>query len=243
MFRLDKRVFAVIVTAGLLCARASAQHPTIGTCTTIDKPGSYKLEKVITATANDLISYPVPFAPNNLLACIVISADFVTLDMQGYTIIGPGSGNGIANVPPTRAATVHNGTVTQFTNGIVLFGRGHTVEKVQAVANTNNGISMGAFDEAGRFEHVAASVRQSHANGNGGIGIIISSAGGSVIGNLAERNGFTSGGAGIQIFCPGVILENVAFGNASGEIVQFPPGPTPCTTGTTPPGAENYPPS
>jgi hypothetical protein len=117
MLRLD-RVFAVFLVTAFLYVSASAQHPTIGTCTTIDKPGSYKLEKVITATVNDLIPYPVPFAPNTLLACIVISADFVALDMQGFTIIGPGSGNGIANVPPTRAATVSNGTVTQFTNGM-----------------------------------------------------------------------------------------------------------------------------
>lgn len=49
----------------------------IDRCQTIDNPGSYKLVRNLTAPAN--------------ADCFVISANFVTLDLAGFTITGRGS--------------------------------------------------------------------------------------------------------------------------------------------------------
>jgi len=58
----------------------------ISTCTRITHPGAYALAKNITATTVDLTSTWNP----GFIACIVIDADFVTLDLGGYVITGPG---------------------------------------------------------------------------------------------------------------------------------------------------------
>ena len=67
-------------------------------CQTIDKPGSYKLVNNLVAT-ND---------------CLVITADFVTIDLAGFTISGPTSPSppagfsvsGTATNPPAQNSAI-----------------------------------------------------------------------------------------------------------------------------------------
>lgn len=63
-----------------LGAEAVAGPATIGSCQPIDKPGSYELSNNLEAKAGD---------------CIVVNADFVTIDMKGFTLFGSGTGAGI----------------------------------------------------------------------------------------------------------------------------------------------------
>jgi hypothetical protein len=87
---MKKSVILVVVFTfvTLLAVPAWAQYQdsqgtgqSIYACTVITKPGSYVLAKNITATQRDLRT-----VPNRVPACIVIVADFVSLDLHGYTI-------------------------------------------------------------------------------------------------------------------------------------------------------------
>ena len=76
---------AIILTGGAI---AREEGPTeIEKCRTIDKPGSYKLVNNLTGPLS---------GPGD---CLEIAADFVTIDLAGFTISGPG---GFNPPPPTR---------------------------------------------------------------------------------------------------------------------------------------------
>jgi len=154
-----------------------------------------------------LTATPHNAAVENQLGCIVIAADFVTLDMAGNTIIGPGTCSncvGIATDRDRRGVTVRDGTVTAFKNGVQLTGPGHTVEHVRAIGNSGIGIIIGS-------SFFASS----------------SSIGARVVGNSAVNNLF----GGILVQCPAVVLENIAVSSVSVAHIQAPPGPgpAPCT--------------
>lgn len=88
-------------------------------CTVISKPGSYVLAKNITATQSDLKRI------RNESACILILADFVTLDLRGYAITGPGLDMEAFGIYSTANASgkqpiathVRNGSITNFNRG------------------------------------------------------------------------------------------------------------------------------
>lgn len=142
---------------GISDSNAADGIRSIGNCTVIDTPGSYVLAHNITAAQKELKS-----VLGSEPSCILVVADFVTLDLNGYTIAGPGSGFGVYSTGPGRRATqVHNGSVTNFERGIALEGYSHKCERVRALGN-NVGISL---DGGG---HV---VQEVHASSNGTFGI------------------------------------------------------------------------
>src|SRR5262245_47171244 len=81
-------------------------------CQTIDKPGSYKLVRNLTAAAN--------------ADCLVINANFVTIDLAGFTITGRGSatGEGIRTTALSagqlQGIAVRNGSISNFGGGVNL---------------------------------------------------------------------------------------------------------------------------
>jgi hypothetical protein len=178
--RLQELLLAVIVTSGFAALEANAQDKhvtTISNCTVIDTPGAYQVGKVITASLRDLISNPAIFIP----ACIIITADFVNLDLGGNTIIGPGSGLGITSAPNTRSIKVHSGSVTNFDVGVYMDGNSHTVEYVRGVGNRDGGISIGVAEAGHRaFGNVT--------NNNGFVGLIVTCPS-VVVSNVATNNG------------------------------------------------------
>jgi hypothetical protein len=167
--------FSFVLALGAGVARAQTK---INSCGTITESGPYVLSKDITASATDLITAGPGFV------CIVIAADFVTLDLAGYTISGPGVGSvstfGIANDISRQGTVVRSGTVTNFgTFGIFLQGSGMTVEHIRAMNNGSTGIAV----EGGRGHRIVGNI---------------------LVGNLVF---------GIVVTCPAVVLENVASGN------------------------------
>lgn len=128
--------FVILVAVPVL-----AQVQPIEGCTIIDKPGSYVLTKNITATMADMQRGPSGW----FSACIVIVADFVSFDLQGHTITGPGiqrtwSNSGIyttadASGKQAMTAQIRNGCITNFDFGVALEGTGHLVEHMRVVAN------------------------------------------------------------------------------------------------------------
>ena len=221
--------FTTLMVVLAMAVSALAQEAqSIYTCTLITKPGSYMLAKNITARTQDLKS-PGP-------SCIVIVADFVTLDLNGYTITGPGSGFGIYSTANSSgkyatATVVRNGAVANFGRGIALEGAAHAANDVRL---EGNGVGL-SFDASGSsaekvnilsngtgilcFGGSGNSVRHSEVSSSGGNGIDLNACpGSSVIGNTVSGNG----GVGITVSCPSVVLQNMASQNGGGDIVADP---------------------
>jgi hypothetical protein len=148
---------------------------------TIGQPGSYRLiSNIVVPDANT--------------TAIEIAASHVTLDLNGFAILGPtvcvgaptvtgcdptGAGVGVRSSPPATNITVRNGTVS---------GMGAT----------------GVAIETGRVERI-------HASGNGGNGIVIGQ--GAALYNTATRNRFF----GLST-TTATVLGNVASGNSAGGL-------------------------
>ena len=210
----------------------------IGACTVMDKPGSYALTRNITARQSDLKHI------GNDSACILILADFVSLDLRGYTITGPGTGDhdgyGImittnAGGKSPIAAYVRNGCITNFNRGFdvdedpVAGGLGHTVEGVRVAGNWAgiflNGVGVRVKDVVAVSNGVGMylwsgyghSVEhcQVHSSGGEGIAMRWECYGSRIVGNTVSGNGTY----GIYAQCPSLILQNMAFQNGWGDVV------------------------
>jgi len=95
-------LWTLALVAGLSSV-AAASPKAIKKCGTIDESGSYIVVKNLTASGD----------------CLVIAADFVTIDLDGFTIAGPGTGSGVVGDGNTRTAiTIRNGMIRNFEFGI-----------------------------------------------------------------------------------------------------------------------------
>jgi hypothetical protein len=190
---------------------------------TISQPGSYRLSGNLTL-------------PDANTTGIQITADYVTLDLNGFSIVGPvvctsspavcpsaGLGNGIeaqgANpgAPGPRGFRVFNGKVRGVgATGILITGIGAFVQNVVADSNAGAGMVVaGSVIESattlnGSFGVLAIVVRDSIATDNHGNGIVLDGSGGVGTGNIASFNG-TNG-----ILAPnGTVAHNTVVRNAS----------------------------
>ena len=213
------RAISTVICIGLflflVAGTSHAQLIPIRNCTTISTPGSYILTNNITATPSNILPVPQAIAK----ACIVITADFVTLNLAGFAITASNLGSTLATGIDTPNGTdlhgiyVHDGTVANFSvDGVLLVGVGHTVEHIRALNNGRAGIQVyGVF----------------------AIG------GGRLVGNTLISNQVE----GIYVACPAVVLENAAAGNGNGssfqQIEESPPGS--CTSQENSPASANIP--
>ncbi len=193
-------------------ASSGANRATGGFPYVITQPGSYQLSGNLT----------VPPGVNG----IVISASFVSLDLNGFNIscVGSCSGDGITdNGTPRATITIRNGTVFGFNNGINLGSNGSFIEKVTAQSNRLDGIQVGDSStikdgfalnntvygiSAGIHSIVSGNV----ASGNG-LGMQVGS--GTLTGNTADSNS----GTGIIVLSNGTLNGNTA--NSNGAIGIF----------------------
>jgi parallel beta-helix repeat protein len=222
----------VILLIGFGISNAHAVVPVSG-CTVISAPGLYLLTNNTTARAADLKTV------DGETSCILITADFVTLDLNGFNISGPGQSVNAFGIDShyNKGTVIRNGSVSNFSNilarGISLEGASHTVEDVRIVGN-GAGLTLDGVGMTIRKVHVLLSpsegiicfngfgnsVRDSDVSENGTDGIqLVNCTGNSVIGNTAGGNG----GAGITVACPSLVLENVASQNSGGDIISSPP--------------------
>jgi len=135
----------------------------------ITTPGSYKLSGNLQAKDKD----------TNV---IVISASHVTLDLNGFAILGTtncagglnpcagaGTGVGIAAAGVQFNITIRNGTIQGMGNvGILLFGDSHLVEYLHVRSNGGIGIEVEASADQG-----GSIVQYNTVQRNGGSGIFI----------------------------------------------------------------------
>jgi Right handed beta helix region len=163
-------VVAATVVLGLgVCAGQATAQDKIQKCGPITSPGSYVLGNNLTSTDE----------------CLVIQADFVTIDLGGFLIRrllvrDAGDAHGITdrNVA-RRGITIRNGTIRNFTNGIhLVLSSDILIERVSLLDNTDSGIDAGP----------GTVVRDCIVTGNGSQGILLRSEA-LVTGNLVARNG------------------------------------------------------
>jgi hypothetical protein len=164
----------------------TALHPEMFPLT-IETPGSYYLAENIIASGG-----------------IVIVADGVTIDLNGFTLAGDGSGAGIVAVGSPVGIRVRNGTVTNWTDGVDLaLARGALIEGLVATYNGLSGIVGGN----------AVLVADCRAEGNGADGIVVGH--GSIIRNSTA---ITSGASGISAGFRALVESCTASGNAGSGI-------------------------
>lgn len=202
--------FASLCVALPLGALAAPKN--INGCTAITEPGSYVVARNLAATGD----------------CLVIQADFVTVDLDGFVISGNGTGAGIAEFLATgrRGITVRNGVITGFQGAVVLsHSSGVTVERINATANAFDAIVAGDMASAIRNTVVGnggmglrlgqrALATGNTVNENVGNGILVD-IGGNVAGNTVGRNQ----AAGIVALEGALVANNVSRNNGSNGIV------------------------
>ena len=121
---------------------------------------------------------------------IIIGRDNVTLDLNGYAVLGaPPPGGLLAStvgikVDSHAQARVRNGTVAGFGTGVELFQRqGSTLERLLVRDNQNFGIRVFSFDNV---------VRGNLVERNGDLGVVVFGGSGNTIeGNVIRSNGGT----------------------------------------------------
>jgi len=175
----------------------------------ITQSGSYRLSGNLTV-------------PDANTTAISIAADNVTIDLNGFSIIGPTVCTGspsVTSCSPTgtgigvdggshNSITVVNGSVRGMgSGGISLQGIGSLVEKVHADSNRFFGISGN-----GTFTSNTAS-----GNGNNGIETNPLIGGNTISGNTTRNNG----SAGINVACPSSVVGNTSVSNGSGNLATF----------------------
>jgi hypothetical protein len=226
---------AVLIGVGIpgMVREVAAGIP-ISSCGPIMQSGSYELTQGLAANGD----------------CLVVQAEFVTIDLKGFAISGM-SGWGTAIVGGWgRGLTVRDGMIYNFNTGIRA-SEGAVVERVRLVSN-DIGVEAAGPGPAGAvlvkdsvFEHnrmwgvwmSSGTVTGSIFRGNSGA--ISATSGGTIVNNTLTQNsigietqgpgasiqGNTVTGSwnhGVNVTCPANIIGNTVTGGWTPFVVQGP---------------------
>jgi len=206
--RRPSALFPISLALGamMLAPGAGAREPTkIKACQTIDRPGSYELANNLSAATGD---------------CLVITADFVTIDLAGFSISSRALFNGTAILATSsQGIAVRNGSISGFEVGVDLrTAAGSIVEglRVSCCGPDFNGIGIFAHGVvtgntvSSGFGGIAATgtVTGNYATGRK-VGISVGK-GSTVIGNTVTD----SIRFGLMVECPSDVINNRSTGNA-----------------------------
>jgi hypothetical protein len=187
---------------------------------TISQPGSYKLMENITV-------------PDANKTAIEVKADNVTIDLNGFSIVGPtvctyithvcgptGTGDGIYNWGLTENLKVTNGTI-QGMGRVGINGSSGIIESVRAISNGSTGIfmkqgtiinSMARVNGGNGMVLQEGTVSVSTASFNGSSGILLLY--GTVSGSTGSNNKFR----GIAVTQSGTVTGSTASSNEDNGI-------------------------
>jgi parallel beta-helix repeat protein len=154
----------------------------------VSQPGSYRLTGNLT--------------PGQGKVAISITVNNVTVDLNGFAIIGPGAGlaSGVTVMAGQSNITVRNGTIRSMGGTGIVAGSFARVEKVQSINNLGSGVSVGSF----------STVSGNIASGNGLTGIDVGQ-GSTVSGNTVSQNARS----GIVLAGGCTVTGNTALGNGT----------------------------
>jgi hypothetical protein len=194
---------ALALGATILVPEASAREPTpIKACQTISQPGSYELAGNLTATGD----------------CLVITTDFVTIDLAGFLISGAANtGVGIGFAPKFvghEGFAVRNGSISGFQAAVDVFiGPGAQIVEGLRVFGAATGIAASGIVKGNTVQGVGSigilatgTVTGNYVNATGNTGIVAT---GTVTGNYVA----TSGNRGFDIGIGSTVIGNTAIDN------------------------------
>jgi hypothetical protein len=161
----------------------------------------------------------------------VITADAVTIDLAGFSIIGQQAGGaGIHADPFLQGIAVRNGSISGFTDGVGLeqdtgsivegmrvFGTTPEMSGTGIIAqgivkgNTVSGINTG-------IQAITGTITDNHIENV--VDGILAQAGSTVIGNTVIGNTVIRNTAGLLVTCPSNVTNNTATGS-SNNLVLF----------------------
>jgi len=174
---------------------------------TISQPGSYSL----TQNLQDLF---FPSSPHD--NAIEVNADNVTIDLGGYSLIGPGANSGTSNGIHMNGRTnveICHGTVTGFGNNGIYeenndTGSGHRVVGLRVVSNGGHGILLWGSNHTVKD----CTVIENCLTVLQGYGAITCGSSSTVTGNVASNNNIV----GINTGSGCMICDNTVSGNFLG---------------------------
>jgi hypothetical protein len=217
------RIGCLVLAAAGLASPVMAAPKNIKKCTTISASGSYVLSGPITAVGD----------------CILVGADFVTINFNGFPLTGNGTGSAVKSAGGNRQGIrLANGTIKGFVTGVDFGSTGTkiTVENMHIIGNSNVGV--GANEQSIVKDCVASGngdginvgsrsvVTGNDSSNNTASGFVVS-VGSTIIGNTAGlngNNGIAAGGSstvlnntaqansnfGIAVTCPSNVIGNTA---------------------------------
>jgi hypothetical protein len=231
--RQPEALFSIALAAAILVPGPAAQaaRVPIKACQTISQPGSYVLENDLTSTGD----------------CLVITANFVTINLAGFSISSGGTAISASSTSSVDGIAIQNGSISARLSGVILAGRdlvggdGNIVENLR-IFSLGDGIRAKGIVRGntvvGGAPTAVGIIASGIINNNyvtefpkgGGI-----TATGVVRGNIATGNGSgiqvgsgstASGntasdsgpGAGITAICPSNLTDNTAVNNIGGNL-------------------------
>jgi len=221
--------FAVDGQIAITQAKAMAGSVTPGDApgfpVSITQPGSYVLSSVLVV-------------PDANTSAIVIAADHVTLDLNGFAILGPvdcsggllpcagtpgnlfNGGRGVTTDAVRFNITIRNGTVQGMGGtGIRLEGDSHLVEYVHARSNGFGGISIIASNDRGESTVQYSTAQRNGSNPTGGPNFPPLSAGIDVDFGIVTHNIVDTNFTGISLG-RGTLSHNVSSRNRNAVLVS-----------------------
>ena len=211
----------ILAAAGLLLGSGAARAEDIKSCpVTITKPGHYNVTQDLVCSASG--------------SAITISADNVTLDLHGHSLLGSPAGIGVY-VGAQQNVTVENGSITGFyldvwfegasssqvtgvsatgagNAGVVLnHGNNNTVSGCVLSQNFYNGVWCGGTANASN------TIVNNTTNGNGYAGIVldVTATQNHVLGNTSDLNGYAGILVAVLASTQNTIQGNTALGNGT----------------------------
>jgi len=141
---------------------------TISNCRQIDESGSYILTRNLTGSGD----------------CLGIKVNYVTIDLNGFTLYGNGTGTGVTTYDDRRLGVIlKNGNITNFNLGVEMKNvRDATIEHIRSTNNVTNGMRVGL---ASSGEPSDAIIKDCVAVDNGSADIVTAGiVSGSIVANL-----------------------------------------------------------
>lgn len=159
---------------------------------TIDRPGSYRLTSDLDVT--DATARAGGTSAENQTA-IKVTADYVSIDLNGFSIVGPAVCSGF---PPSLSCTSIGG-------GAGISDNASGVTHLSVANGTVRGMGFAGIDSLVGKD---ARVERVHVAGNGAGGIVLGS-GATVVGCTSSHNG----AGGIVVAEAASVRDNVVYGN------------------------------
>jgi hypothetical protein len=197
---------ALALAAAVLVSGPRAQAA-IKTCQTITTPGSYVLAKDLFPTGD----------------CLVITASSVTIDLNGFSIVGPSgitSTSGILANSGARFTAVRNGSISNFGTCVQLENDGSALVEYLRISSciigivasgiVNSNIVQGA-DSGGAIQSSGLISGNVVVNSHDGIDVGADS---TVIGNTVTNN-VGANLFGLRVACPSNVINNTITGYGS----------------------------